>query len=138
MDDEERPIEDVEDFMLYAHEYAFWNVNLSYQGVPSTLKPIYIDLKMKEPVDIDVLTEWLPSDDVSELMYKHARIEDDTLYMSAERTTDFITDISRRMDWRKKMELVDKGFAQMVWNSEIGEPDFIRVGSDSEGTSGSF
>jgi len=122
--------------MLYAHEYAYWNLQLAYHGVPRQLTPIYIDLKMqKAPVPLKVLEESLHPDDVSEIFMKHAIIRDDLMYMTEERVGDLVTHLSTRMDYYNKLKLVDKGYADLAWDSERGEPMFIPT--ESTGASGS-
>lgn len=122
--------------MLFAHEYAYWNLQLAYHGIPRELTPIYIDLKMeKAPVPIKVLEESLHPDDVSEIVMKHVIIRDDTMYMTEEIMGDLVTHLSTRMDYYNKLKLVDKGYAFLTWNAELGTPMFIPT--ESSGLSGS-
>lgn len=123
--DEEKAVSDIENFMLYCHEWAFWNVQLGYAGIPPEFKPFYITLKMeKDPIPIDVLTEHLPSEDVSEIVLQHVIIREDVLYITNTITEDIIFHLSKRMDYLNKMKLVDKGMADLFWDSEKGEPVF--------------
>lgn len=129
---DEKQIHDIERFMLYAHEYAYWNTQLAYQGVPRELVPIYIDLKMKQaPVPIEKLEESLHPDEVSEITLKHVTIRDDTMYATEEQMGDLVTHLSIRMDYYNKLKLVDKGYAQMTWDAERGEPVFTTIDSPS-------
>ena len=123
--DVEIEIEDVEGFMLALHEFAYWNVELSYLGVPPEFKPIYIALKMeRDPVAIPTLQEKLPAEDVSEILRQHVIIHDESFFVTENIKVDIIEHLSKRMDYYNKLKLVDKGLATMSWDSELGEPVF--------------
>lgn len=126
--DGEKQIHDIERFMLYAHEYAYWNIQLAYQGVPRDLVPLYIDFKMQQaPIPIERLMESLHPDEVSEIVLKHVTIRDDKMYATESQMGDLVTHLSTRMDYYNKLKLVDKGYAQMTWDAERGEPVFTAI-----------
>ena len=129
---EDKLIKDLEQFMLFAHQYAYWNVRLAYQGVPRALVPLYIDLKMKEePAAIEDLRESLYPEDVSEIVLEHVTLKDNNAYINERDMGDLVTHLSTRMDYYAKLKLVDSGVAQMFWDPDRGEPVFSAINSSS-------
>lgn len=127
--EEAQPIKDIERFMLYCHEWAFWNVHLGYAGIPPEFKPVYIPMRMeKEPVPIETLTEHLTGEEVSEITLQHVETDDNEMRINMLSFEELVTHLSRRMDYNAKLSLVDKGLAFMSWDAATNEPIFIPTG----------
>lgn len=120
-DNKEHSIEDLDAFLTYIHEYAYWYVKVTYLDIPPLLKNFYIDSKINEsPVPKELLYEFIDKQEVNQIASEYIT---KNMTISNANTGKFILRITTRIDWGYKLQLVDDGMADLCWDPE--KQDFV-------------